>query len=89
MDVSTEQCYTIKFCVRLKKLIMETITLLKEVFQNKTLHYSIIHRWHKAFTDDRESAEIEHIGGRLRTVETDVTINTVSVVTEEDHYLSI
>ncbi len=37
------------------------ITLLKKVFQNETSRYSTICRWHTAFTNDRESAEIEHV----------------------------
>ncbi len=50
--------------VRLKQLKVEMI----EAFQNETLHNSIICTWHRAFTDGREFAEIEHVGGRLRTV---------------------
>ncbi len=38
--------------------------MLKKAFQNETLHDSTIRRWHKTFTDSRESAEIEHVGGR-------------------------
>ncbi len=32
----------------------------------------------QTFTDGRESAEIEHLGCRLRTVVTDVNINSIS-----------
>ncbi len=39
--------------------------------------------------DGRESTEIEHIGGKLRTVMVDVNISRVSVVVEEACYLSI
>ncbi len=64
-------------------------TLLKEAFQNETLHDSTIRRWHRAFTNSRESTEIVHTGARLRTIVTDVNINTVPVVIEEDHHSSI
>ncbi len=43
--------------MRLKKSKVETIALLKEAFQNKTLRYSTIQKWHKAFIDGRE-----HVG---------------------------
>ncbi len=33
IDVPTKQCYTVKFCVRFKKLQVEPIMLLKETFQ--------------------------------------------------------
>ncbi len=33
--------------------------------------------------------KFKHVGGQLGTVVTDVNINTVSVVVEEEHYLSI
>ncbi len=56
---------------------METIALLKEAFQNETLPDSTICRWHKAFMNSWESAEVQHIGGRLRTVVTDFNINSV------------
>ncbi len=42
MDVSPKQHYSITFCVRLKKSKVETIALLKEAFQNETLHDSTI-----------------------------------------------
>ncbi len=36
-----------------------------------------------------ESTEIQHVSGRLRTLVMNVNMNTVSVVTEEDHHSSI
>ncbi len=48
-----------------------------------------IYRWHRAFKDGRESVETQHVGGGPRTVMTDVNINTVSVVIEEEHHSSI
>ncbi len=89
MDDSIEQRYIVKFYVALKKSKVETITLLKEAFQNETLHDSAIHRWHRAFTDGRKSVEIEHVGGRSRTVVTDANINIVPAVIEEDSHSSI
>ncbi len=53
IDVLTEQRYTVKFCVILKKLKLEMIALLKQAFQNKTSHDSTICRWHRAFTGGR------------------------------------
>ncbi len=88
-DVSAKQRYAVKFCVTLKKSKVGLITLFKEAFQNETLHDSTTRRWHRAFMDDREAAEIEHAGRRPRTVVTDVDINTVSVVIKEDCYLFI
>ncbi len=73
MDVVTEQCYAVKFCVRLTKLKVEMITLLKEAFQNETLRYSTIRRWLRTFTGGRESAETEHVraeGELLRQMST-------------------
>ncbi len=62
---------------------------MKEAFQNETLYDLAIHRCHRAFTDGRESAEIEHVGGRDRTDMIDVNINTVSVILEDDPHSSI
>ncbi len=36
IDVSTEQCFNVKFCVRLKKSKVKMVLLLKEAFQVKT-----------------------------------------------------
>ncbi len=49
--------------LRLKKSKVEINASLKEALQNETLHDSTICRWHRAFKDGRESAEIEHVGG--------------------------
>ncbi len=89
MDVSTEQHYNIKFCVRLQKLNVETIALLKTVFQNETSHDLTIHRWNGAFTHSRVSAEIEHLGERPRTGTADVNNDTVLVVIGEDRHSTI
>ncbi len=67
-----------KILCELKKLKLETITLLNEAFQNETLHDLTIHKWHRTFTDSREFAGIEHVSGRLWTVMADVNVNSVS-----------
>ncbi len=59
MDVSEQQRCAIKFCVHLKKTQSETTTLWKEAFEKETLGNSTIRWWHKAFVDERESAEFE------------------------------
>ncbi len=42
MDVSIEQRYAIKFSVRLKKITLETVALLHEVFNAEILGGSTI-----------------------------------------------
>ncbi len=68
---------------------MKTIALSKRAFQNETLHDSTIRKWYRAFTDGKESVEIEYVGQRPRTVVTDVNINTVSAMIEENHRSAI
>ncbi len=63
MEVSAEQRYTIKFCVRLKKTMSETTALLKETFGKEMLGDSTIRRWYKSFVDGQESAKFELWGG--------------------------
>ncbi len=89
MDVSAEQRYAIKFCVRLKKMPRETIALLKEEFGKKILGDSTIRQWHKAFVDGRESAEFELWGGVPQTIVTATNINTITAVIVEDRHLTI
>ncbi len=84
MDVSAEQHCVIKLCVHLKKIPIETITLLKEAFGKEMLSDSTIRWWHKAIIDGRKSAEFELWGGVLQTIVTVTNINTVTAVIEED-----
>ncbi len=60
---------------------------LKEAFRNEIVWF--IRRRHRAITDGRESAEIEYVSRRLRTVVMDVNINIVSAVIEKDYHQSI
>ncbi len=76
-------------CETKKKLKVEMITPLKKAFQNETLHDSNIHKRHRTFTDDREPAEIGHVGEKLRTGMMNVNINTVLVLIGEDCHSSV
>ncbi len=78
-----------KILPEIKKMKVETIPLLKEAFQNETLHDLTIRRLPWAFTDGKESVEIEYGGIRMGTVVMDVNINTVSPVIEEDRHSSM
>ncbi len=84
MDVLTEQHYIVKFCEILKRSKVEMIALLKEDFQNETTHDSTIHWWYRAYMNNRESTKTEQVREILRTIVTDITINTVSAVIKED-----
>jgi hypothetical protein len=64
MQRSLEQCYAIKFCVKLGKSGSETLQLLRTAYGDAVLSSSQVLRWHKAFKDGREGVEDEHCAGR-------------------------
>ncbi len=70
-----------KILCAIRKSKVETVALLKEVFQNETWHNLAISRWQRVYWNSA-------CGGRLRTVVTDVNISTVLVVFEEERHSS-
>ncbi len=72
MDVSTEQFYAVKYCMRLKKSKMETIALSKEAFQNEMWHDSTICQNFE--TDARVIQETQRIFGHILKNEFEITV---------------
>ena len=89
MDLKLEQRFAIKFCVRLKKNVTETIEMMKTAFGNEIYSDMTIRRWHAEFSEGRESAFLTPHGGQLITTATDEKKNTIAVAIWEDRHLSV
>ena len=59
-----EQCYAIKFCIKLSENATETYEKLKRACGEHAVSRAQVFRWHKAFLDGRESVEDEPRSGR-------------------------
>ncbi len=68
MDMLGEQCYAIKFCVRLKKNTVETILWWQEASGNEVLGVLTLKRRYKMLLDGRDSVEFELWGRNLKTM---------------------
>jgi len=71
MQRSLEQCYTIKFCVKLGKSGSKTWQLLRIAYGDAVLSSAQVLRWHKAFKEGRESIEDEQCAGHPSTSRTE------------------
>ncbi|KFM65576.1 hypothetical protein X975_25174, partial [Stegodyphus mimosarum] len=64
MEQHLEQCYAIKFCVRLNKTTMETLGIFQEAFKEEAMSYAMIFMWHKRFKDGCGNVEDDDRSGR-------------------------
>ncbi len=54
-----EQRAAIKFCVRLKKTDIETLSMIQEAFGDEAMSQARVYDWHKQFWEGRESIEAD------------------------------
>ena len=64
MQENIEQCYAIKFCVKLNKSATDTFASLTKVYGDATLLRTMVFKWHKAFKEGRENVEDDPRSGR-------------------------
>ena len=54
MQGNMEQCYTIKFCVKLKKTKQEAYKMLKEAYGDKQMNQASFYWWFNRFSEGNE-----------------------------------
>jgi hypothetical protein len=84
-----EQRCAIKFCVKLGETGTETCNKLKQAYGEHVLSRSQIFKWHKAFSEGRESIEDEHRSGRPSTSKIDANVERVRALVRSDHRLTV
>jgi len=89
MQRSLEQCYTIKFCVKLGKSGSKMFQLLRTAYGDAVLSSAQVLRWHKAFKDRRESFEDKQRTGHPSTSRTKNNVARVKAVLDRDRLLSV
>ncbi len=82
-EIKSEQGVAIRFCIRLKKTVVGTVTLLREAYQDGSLGCSTILRWHRAFVEGRQLAVLIPHSGQPATATPLINANTISKVIEE------
>jgi hypothetical protein len=63
-----EQCYAMKFCVKLRDGASDTYEKIQKAFGNDSLSYAQIIRWHEDFLNGRETVKYAPCSGRLASV---------------------
>lgn len=84
-----EQRYAIKFYVRLKKSAVTTYNDLKIAFGNDVMGRSTCFRWHKLYSDGRQSCELQGGDGAPVTALTEENINTGAAMIRTDPRLTV
>lgn len=79
-----EQRINIKFLVKSEKTATETYEMLKKVYGDDCLSRAMVFRWHKQFSEGRETVEDEQRAGPSRTVRTPGMIQKVRDFIAED-----
>ena len=75
MQRSVDQEYAMKFCIKLKKSVTETLAMIQKAYGKDALLKAQVFRWHKAFREGREDVKDEQ---RIRRPSTSHTLDNVA-----------
>jgi len=89
MQENIEQCYAIKFCVKLNKSATETFASLTKACGDATQSRTMVFKWHKAFKEGQENVEDNPRSGRPISSTNDQNVEVVRAVMAKDHRLSV
>ena len=89
MQENIEQCYAIKFCVKLNKSATETFASLTKACGDATQSRTMVFKWHKAFKEGQENVEDNPRSGRSISSTNDQNVEVVRAVMAKDHRLSV
>jgi len=80
-----EQCYAIKFCVKLGKSATVTYEKLQRAYGEHSLSRAQVFRRYKSFSEGREQVEDEPRVGRPSTSKTDDNVERVRSLVRSNH----
>lgn len=83
-----EQRTIIKFCAATGKTPVDTMKMLSEATGKPSVCRSIVYKWHKRFSDGRNSVKDDARSGRPGVINSGL-VNTVRDMIEEDRRVSI
>ena len=78
----------IKFCVDLGKTPTETMKMMKDANRSSNVSRSLVFKWHKRFSEGRESLKDDTGRGRKRIVNAGA-VTAVKSLIEEDRRLTV
>ncbi len=86
IDIRVEQHAVICFYVRLGK---SSEADMKKAYDSECLNKTTVNLWHKSYRDGRDFVGLGPRGGTKKSVITEVNINTVATVIQEDRHVSV
>ncbi len=90
MDITTEQCSAIKYCVRCGKTVIKTLSELKKAYGDECLTKATVLKWHTIFVKDPSAVPMRaKPTGRPCSQIMEVNINMTRAVIGEDRQVSI
>jgi len=84
-----EQCYAIKFCVKLGESATVTYETLQRAYGKHSLSRAQVFRWHKSFLEGREQVEDKPRAGRPSTSNTEDNVERVRSLVRSDRRLTL
>ena len=84
-----EQRTNIKFCQKLGRTATETFQMMQQVYDDDALSHSVVFRWHRRFSQGRDSMEDDVRTGRSQTVRTQRKIEEVAMLVRANRSQSV
>ena len=84
MERTVEQCYAVKFCLKLGKSESEKFELIRQAYGDDALSHTRVFVWHKMFKEGREL-----VVGRPTTARTDAQVAKVKKVLDSERRVTI
>ena len=89
MEQHLEQCYAIKFCVRLNKTATETLGMIQEAYKEEAMTHAMVFMWNERFQDGPGNVKGDNHSGKPSLSQMDQNVERVHELLNNDHRLSI
>ena len=81
--MTIEQRFNIKFCVKLGKLVIETLKMLHDVYGDSSMSRTRVFEWHKRFVEGRKDDTTDNSIEKVRQLVRSDRCLTISVIANE------
>jgi hypothetical protein len=86
IDGRIEQCFSIKFCMKLGKFTAETLEMLCEAVWEHSLSQTAVFEWHSRFKAGRVSLKDDEHSGRPSTIKTIENVEKIRELVHKNHH---
>ena len=87
--MSLDQRINLKFLVKLKKTLTESLKMLQEAYGDQAMSRARVFEWHQRFRKGEENVEDKPRSGRPSSSKTDVNVEAVRQAVRGDRRLTV